>query len=69
MRKVELRMKEQEKYEVIKELVDHNLIIMEIKIELVKSSVYLEDKLIVLLSNIRRKVKQALFTETEHESQ
>ena len=24
MRKVELRMKEQEKYEVIKELVDHN---------------------------------------------
>ncbi len=40
MRKVILRMKEQEKYDVIKELVDHN----EIKTELVWSSVYLEDK-------------------------
>ena len=43
-------MKEQEKYEVIKELVDFN----DNKIELVKSSIYQEDKLIVLLSNIRR---------------
>ena len=31
MRKVELRMNEQIKYETIKELVDYNLIIMEIK--------------------------------------
>ena len=48
-------MKEQEKYEVIKEL-------MEIKTEIVKSSVYLEDKLIVLLSFTRRKVNLVLST-------
>ena len=65
MRKEELRMNEQEKYEVIKELVDHN----GNKNRASKSSVYQEDKLIVLLLFIRRKVKQALFTATEHESQ
>ena len=44
MRKVELRMNEQEIYNVIKEIVDHN----GIKTELLKNSVYPEDKLIVL---------------------
>lgn len=40
MRKVELRMNELQKYDVIKELVDHN----GSKTELLKNSVYLEDK-------------------------
>ena len=40
MRKVELRMNELQKYEVIKELVDHN----GNKNRAAKNSVYLEDK-------------------------
>lgn len=44
MRKVELRMNEKEKYEVIKELVNHN----GNKNRAAKKSVYQEDKLIVL---------------------
>ena len=43
MRKVELRMNEKEKYEVIKELVDHN----GNKIEQLKNSVYQDDKLTI----------------------
>ena len=39
IRKVKLRMNELQKYEVIKELVDHNG-----STELLKNSVYLEDK-------------------------
>ena len=49
MRKFELRMKE--KYDVIKELVDHN----GNKNQTSKNSIYLEDKLIVLLLFIMRK--------------
>lgn len=45
MRKVELRMNEKEKYEVIKELVNHN---GNKKNEQQKNLVYQEDKLIVL---------------------
>lgn len=55
-----LRMNEQEKNEVIKELVDHN----GNKIELVKKSVYQEDKLIVLLLNIRRMGNPHLYMAT-----
>ena len=58
MKEVKLRMNEQEKYNIIKELVDHN----DNKNELVKSSVYLEDKLIVLLLNIRKMENLLLFT-------
>lgn len=43
MRKVELRMNEKEKYEVIKELVDHN----GNKTEQLKNSVYQDDKLTI----------------------
>lgn len=45
MRKVELRMNEKEKYEVIKELVNHN---GNKKTNSKKNLVYQEDKLIVL---------------------
>ena len=65
MRKVELRMNELQKYDVIKELVDHN-----------GSKNWAAKKLSIsrrqidrLLSNIRRKVKRASSTEIEQESQ
>ena len=65
MKEVKLRMNEQEKYNIIKELVDHN----DNKNELVKSSVYLEDKLIVLLLNIKRKANQDLYMGIAQENQ
>ena len=64
MRKVELRMNEKEKYEVIKELVDHNG-----NKNRASKKLGIEDKLIVLSSNIRRKAKMALSTAIDQESQ
>ena len=61
MRKVELKIKEQLKYETTKELVDHNVN----KNRVTKNSIYQEDKLIVLSLFIIRKVKLDLSTAIE----
>ena len=65
MRKVELRMNEQEKYEVIKELVDHN----GNKNRASKKLGLSKDKLIVLLSNIRRKANLDLYMVIDQRNQ
>ena len=65
MRKVELRMNEQEKYEIIKELVDHNgnKNRASKKLGISRRQV---DRLII---NIRRKVNQHLYMATAQRNQ